>query len=150
MHVERVVHPVEMLVVMANGVDLRLCVAQFVNRLHLASDLRPLTTKLPCQTCKAAMRLVFQRRNTLDKQFQRIDVTRIRQIQMRIVLRKAVHHRVQLFVFFRLVFPVSIHGQAKRVFPFAPIGDFDAFVGFIGKHFVTRLVSRFPAQTTGE
>ena len=74
MHVERVMHAIEVLVVVANGMNLGLGMTQFINRLHLTSDLCAFTAELTSQTGKGPMRLIFQRGNALNKEFERVDI----------------------------------------------------------------------------
>ena len=52
---------IEVLVVMAHGVDLRLHMAQLVDRLHLTGDPRTGATELPANPREALEGLVFQR-----------------------------------------------------------------------------------------
>ena len=141
---------VEKLVVMAHGVDLRLHMAQFVNRLHLAGNACADAAKLPPHMGVTLISLVFERGHAGEEYFDGVQVAWIGNIQLAVVLRKGIKNGIKLFLFFGLVFPVGIHGEAKRVFPFRPVGNFDAFEFFIGEGLLAVLVGKFPIQIAGE
>ena len=140
---------VEVLVVVAHGVDLRLHVAQFVDGLHLAGDPCTGAAELPADPGETLIGLVFQRRDTGQEQLQRVDVTGVRQRGMAVVLRERIEDRVEFFLFLGLVLPVGVHGQAERVFPLVPVGDLDPFETLMGVDVLVGLVARLPVQVTG-
>ena len=140
------VHAIEVLVVVRDGMRFGLEVTQFINGLHLSGDTRTCTCELTTHVLKTTVGVVLQRCHTLNEQFQSIDVARITDTQLTIVLRKGVDHRVKFLVLFALVFPIRVHGQTERVFPFVPVMDLDAFVLVIGKHLVHGLVGGVPMQ----
>ena len=140
------VHAVEVLVVVRNGVRFGLEVTQFIDGLHLSGHARTRTCELTADVLKTTVGVVLQRCYALNEQFQSVDVARITHAQLTIVLRERVDHRVKLLVLFALVFPISVHGQTERVFPFVPVVDLDAFVLVIGKHLVHGLVGGVPMQ----
>ena len=127
---------------------LGLVVTQFVNRLQLRRNASAGASELTAYVGIAPVRVVLQRRDTLDKQLERIDIARIADTELPVVLRKGVDYRVELAIFLALVLPVGVHRQTKRIFPFIPIVNLDAFIGVIGKHFVHRLVSGVPMQAS--
>src|SRR5690606_41147013 len=61
MHMAPVLKAIEKLVVMAHGVDLRLDVTQFINRLHLARNTGADAAELTAHMGIALVSLVFQR-----------------------------------------------------------------------------------------
>ena len=128
--------------------DLRLGVANFINGLHLTGHLRPYTAKLAAHTGKPFVRGVLTRTDGLQKYFQGRQIACIGNIQMAVILRMGVNNRVKLALFFRLILPVRIHGQAERIFPLVPVMDLQPFIGNVGKDFFLGAIRRFPCQVT--
>ncbi len=147
MHMLEVMKAIEELVVMADCVDLGLRVTQFVDCLHLAGDPRTGSTKVAPRQREAAVRGVFERAHPRQEQLQRIDIPRVGDIELAVVLLEGINDRVELAFFFALIFPVSVHCQAKRVFPFVPVVDLDAFEFVVRKDLIHRLVGGFPSET---
>ena len=145
-HVLRAVQAVEVLVVVAERVGFGLVVAQLVNRLHLAGHAGTGTGELAPRMGKTTVGVVLQRRDAGQKQLERIDVARIGDAELAVVLGEGLDHRIQLFLFFALVFPVGVHRQAKRVFPLVPVVNLDALVFVIRKDLVHRLVGSVPGE----
>ncbi len=149
-HVLPVVETVEELVVLADGVDLGLHVAQFVDRLHLAGDLRADSGELAPGHGETAVRGVFQRRHAGQEQLQRVDVARVGDVELAVVLRKGVDDRIELALLLGLVFPVGVHGQAEGILPLAPVVNVDALEFHLREQGRLALVAGLPAQITGE
>ncbi len=130
--------------------NLRLHVTQFINGLHLAGHSSANTAELTTGVSKALERLILKRRNTGQEDFQCVDITRIGDVELAVVLRKRIKNGVQLFLFFSLILPVGIHGQAERIFPFGPVGNLDPFELFERKCIFTILIGKVPIQITGQ
>ncbi|MNM95424.1 hypothetical protein D3C81_1078690 [compost metagenome] len=148
-HVGKVMQAVEVLVVVAHRVHLGLHVAQLVDRLHLAGHPRTGTAKVPADPGEPLVSLIFQWCDAAEKQLQGIDVAGIGDVLMAVVLGEGIEDRIQLLLFFGLVFPVGVHGQAEGVFPLVPVGDLDALEALVRVDRVFALVAWFPAQVTG-
>ena len=73
-HVPRIVQSVEILVVVADRVNLSLCMAQFVDGLQLASYARPNSFEVAANVGIRTMRVIFERRHRSQEDLQRVDV----------------------------------------------------------------------------
>ncbi len=149
-HVGKIVQTIKVLVVVAHGVQLGLHMTQLVNRLHLAGYPRTGPAEMPADLGIALKRAVFQRRNTGQKQLEGVNVARIGNVLVAVVLGEGVEDSVQLLLFFGLILPVGIHGQAERVFPLVPVGDLDPLKAFVGEDVLLLLVARFPGHVAGQ
>ncbi|MCY1298660.1 hypothetical protein D9M70_481560 [compost metagenome] len=150
MHVGEVMQAVEVLVVVAHGVDLGLHVAQLVDRLHLAGDPRTGATEVPADAGEALVGLVLQRGHAAEEQLQRVDVARVGQVGMAVVLGEGIEDGVELLLLLGLVLPVGVHGQAEGVLPLVPVGDLDALEALVGVDVFLALVARLPAEVAGQ
>jgi hypothetical protein len=63
------------------------------------------------------------------KSLSGVDVARVGDVEMAVVLVEGVDDRVELALLLGLVLPVGVHGQAEGVFPLVPVVDLDALVG---------------------
>ncbi len=144
-----IMHAVVVLVVVGDGVHLGLCMTDLVERLHQASNTRPRARKLAAGVSKAAVRNVLERANAAHEQLDGVDVARIGDVEMAVVLVERVENGVQLALLLGLVFPVGIHGQAERIFPLVPVVDLDALIGHVGIDVFHLLVRRHPVETSG-
>ena len=149
-HMAPILKAVEKFVVMAHGVDLRLHMAQFVDRLHLAGNARADAAELPPHMGIALKSLIFERGYAGEENLDGVEIARVGNIHLAVVLGKCIENGIKLFLFFGLVFPISIHGEAEWVFPFRPIGDFDALEIFIRECLFALLIGKFPIQIAGE
>ncbi len=148
-HVLRIVQPVEVLVEVADGVELRLRMAQLVDRLHLAGHARAHAAQRSPGHRIAAVRRVFERRHAGQEQLQRVQVARVADVELAVVLLEGVDDRVELLFLLALELPVGVHREAERVFPLVPVVDLDALELVEGKDIVHRLVGGVPAEAAG-
>ena len=138
------------LVVVRQGVNLRLGVTDFVDRLHLASDLGADPAKFPANTGKTAVCRVLARADCLQEDLQRRQVAAVGNVQMAIVLGMGVDDRVELALLLGLVFPVGVHRQPEGILPFFPVVHLDAFVAGVRVNLFLAVVGRFPAEIAGQ
>ena len=81
-------HAVEKLVVVADRVDLGLGMAQLVERLHLRRDARPGAAQVARDVGEMAVRLIFERRHTLDEYLDDVEVAGVADAELAVVLRE--------------------------------------------------------------
>jgi hypothetical protein len=108
----RVVQAVVVLVVVGQGVDLGLGVADLVEGLHQAGDARadagnwrPAWAKPRCA--------VLQRADAAEEELDGVEVAGVGDVQVAVVLGVGVDDRVELALLLGLVLPVGVHGQAE-------------------------------------
>ena len=142
--------PVEIRVVVTAAVDLGLGVAQLVERLHLRGDAQADIGNLTAQHRETAMRLIFTGGDGGQEDFQHIDVTAIGDRGLAVVLLEAVEHGIELALFFSLILPIAVHGQAERIDEAVPVADFDAFELGMGENLGRLLIGRGPIEATGQ
>ena len=143
------VHPVVVLVVVRDRVDLRLEVTVFIDRLHLAGDARTGAVHLAAHHREATGGHQLKRRRRAKEKLEHVDVAGIGHRQVAVVLVEAIEDGVQLALLLGLVFPVGVHGQAERILPLVPVVNLDAFVRGLRENVFHFLVGRVPGQITG-
>jgi hypothetical protein len=137
-------------VVVGQGVDLRLRMADLVDGLHLAGHLGADAGELAPDPGEALVRRILARADGLQENLQRRQVAGVGEIQVAVVLGVGIDDGVELALLFGLVFPVGVHGQAEGVFPLVPVMDAQALVGHIRVDRFLALVAGLPAQVAGE
>ena len=93
MHVRELGDPVEELVVVADGVDLRLDMAQFVERLLLRRDTRADAAQVPAGEGESAVRLIFLGRDAGEEQLDDVGIAAVRDLGLAVVLGEGVQAR---------------------------------------------------------
>ena len=126
--------------------DLRLRVAHLVDRLHQAGDARSNTGEVAAGGRKTAVRLVFERRDAGEEELDGVQVARVGDTEVAVVLREGVEYRVELALLLGLVLPVGVHRQAEGIFPLVPIVDLDALELRLREDLVHRLIAGFPVE----
>ena len=146
MLVAPVLEAVVVLVVVGQAVDLRLRVADFVQRLHQAGHARAGAGELAAHVGEAPVRHVLVGRDARQEQLERVDVARIRHAQVAVVLREGVDDGVELALLLGLVLPVRVHRHAEGVLELVPVVDLDALVFHVREHVLDGLVGGRPGQ----
>jgi hypothetical protein len=138
------------LVVVADGVDLRLAMTQFVHALAQRREPGGRALQMAGQVGEVPVCRVLQGRDALDEQLDGVQVAGVRQRQVTLALGEAIQDGVQPLVLLGLVLVVGVHGQPEGVLPAVPVVDLDALVAGVRKELLTVDVSRLPVQVAGE
>ena len=98
-----------------------------INQLKSAKDSSK-DTKMACEVREVAVCLIFQRRHALDEELYCVQVTRVGDAELPVVLRHRIDDRVKLALLLRLELPIGVHGQLEGIFPSIPVVDLDPLV----------------------